>query len=305
MNSFYYEVCVRIKESQGGTHNLQILDLLANKALEFEIGGIEMLSDGFVAYFAEDYTLDLSSFSESLRKYSDELQEIFNTTLELVFAVAKKNNQDWIEKYRQSIQPVQCGIFYIHPSWFPPINDKINLTIDPALAFGSGHHATTASCLEILSEFANEESPKTFLKKNFTLENKHVLDVGCGSGILSLAASACKALVWACDTDKLAIEQTQKNANLNHLEIANLWCGTLDDKHLTKMEFFFDIIMANLLADIIVTLPLDKCVKNGGFLILSGILEIYVSRVLAHYSNMHLVYSKNRDEWSTLVLTRD
>ena len=87
---------------------------------------------------------------------------------------SKLQNNDWVKSYQESIKPLAIDQFYIHPTWDAPHNNLINIAIDPALAFGTGHHPTTASSLRAVSKYVEE--------------GDDVLDVGCGSGILGIAA---------------------------------------------------------------------------------------------------------------------
>jgi len=70
--------------------------------------------------------------------------------IDIDYKIEQKENVDWIERYKASIEPIEVGRFYIYPSWYEPKEGKINIKIDPALAFGSGHHATKYSSLEAL-----------------------------------------------------------------------------------------------------------------------------------------------------------
>ena len=97
----------------------------------------------------------------------------------------------------------------MRPSWSEAKEGKIDILIDPALAFGSGHHETTSSCLLAIDEF---------VKKGDSL-----LDVGTGSGILAIAATKKGAVVDVCDTDEICIESTKSNFALNNQEINKSW----------------------------------------------------------------------------------
>ena len=87
----------------------------------------------------------------------------------------KKENIDWIKEYQKSVKSVEIGNFFVRPSWEEKKEGKIDIIINPALSFGSGHHETTSSCIEAIDEFVKEKQT--------------VLDVGTGSGILAIAAA--------------------------------------------------------------------------------------------------------------------
>jgi ribosomal protein L11 methyltransferase len=113
-------------------------------------------------------------------------------------------SDDWAEKWRTFHQPVRAGPFWIGPSWEGAPDDAIAIVIDPGLAFGTGAHATTRLCLELLAGLAHGS----------------FLDAGCGSGVLSVAAAKVGyAPVYALDDDRFAVETATANATSNHVAI--------------------------------------------------------------------------------------
>ena len=226
----YYN-CLSIKADK-------FLWLLQNKALEITNEAIEESDNSFIIRTYQD----INAIQEQLQEYANNLENIMGEKIHLEFEKQVLQNQDWIAKYRDSIHPIECGRYYIHPSWFEAKKDKINLIVDPALAFGSGHHGSTFGCLEALSKI--------------DLEGKRLLDVGCGSGILSLAAKKSGANVWCCDTDEVAIIATKDNMQKNGVVLDNVFLCTIDK--ITSEKGSFVVVVANILADIIVALPLDS-----------------------------------------------
>jgi len=220
--------------------------------------------------------------------FAKELTNALGHEITLDTKLLVKKNEDWIEQYRNSIQPLHVNDFYIHPSWVEGVVGKKNIIIDPALAFGSGHHETTYGCLMLL--------------QNYVKEGNELLDVGCGSGILSIAARKCGAIVDLCDTDAQATDSATENFKLNHESFHRIWTGSVQ-----KRDKEYDIVVANIIADVLIMLSSDlqKAVKEGGLLILSGILDKYVDKVESKFSSMKLVEKYQKEEWFTLVLQRN
>ena len=229
----------------------------------------------------------LDTIMEQLREYVKNLEELFGQKIYLKIQKSKKANEDWIEKYKKSITPVEIGEFYIHPSWHEPKEDKINIQIEPALAFGSGHHETTSGCLEAISKYVKG--------------GEEFLDVGCGSGILSIAAAKKGAIVDMCDTDELAVQEAKKNFNLNQAEFKEAWIGSVG-----QAQKKYDIVTANIVADVLRMIRRDliDATKEGGLLILSGIIEKYREEILQSF-DLPLVEEIKKGEWSTMILRKE
>jgi len=205
-------------------------------------------------------------------------------TIEIEYKMEIKENEDWIATYQNSIEPIEVGKFYIYPSWYEAKEDKINIKIDPALAFGSGHHATTFSCLEVIGRYVYEDD--------------RVLDVGCGSGILGLASTKLGAKVDLCDTDPISVDSCEQNFALNSAEYEELWEGSAN-----QAEGEYDVVIANIIADVLkfIVHDLKKATKSDGILILSGILDKKETQVTEMYGDLELIERTEKEEWVTLV----
>jgi ribosomal protein L11 methyltransferase len=221
--------------------------------------------------------------TQNVDKIKEKL-ELLKKELPFSYLVSQKQNIDWIKKYQDSITPIDAGSFYIYPSWYSPKEDKTNILINPALAFGSGHHATTYSCLLMVDEFVKSSD--------------EVLDVGCGSGILALASAKKGALVELCDTDPIAVDSAKENFELNSENFGKLWVGSVN-----KTDKKYDVVLANIIADVLraISRELKDRLKDDGTLILSGILDKKESIVTSAFDDLELLKKIQKDEWITLV----
>ena len=202
-------------------------------------------------------------------------------------SLEKKENEDWIKRYQESVKATQIGEFYIRPQWEEPKQGKIDIIINPALAFGSGHHESTSSCLLAL--------------QNYIKADDRVLDVGCGSGILAIASAKLGAVVDICDSDELAIESAKENFTLNSVEYDDAWVGSAN-----KASKKYDIVVANIIADIIILIKddLKHSLNSNGILILSGIISKYYPKILENFSDFTQIKTIKKGDWHTLVLKK-
>lgn len=180
-------------------------------------------------------------------------------------------DQDWVSVYRSQSKPLCFGErLWVVPEGHTAPEGAITLFLDAGLAFGSGAHATTALCLDWLS------------RQN--LQGKSILDYGCGSGILALAAlklGATQAL--GVDIDQQALETSRENATRNGL--VGLFEATLPEE--IPVGYRADIILANILANPLIGLAshLMRFMVSDGYLLLTGILSKQVDRVRSAYTD--------------------
>ncbi|MFL1405588.1 50S ribosomal protein L11 methyltransferase [Marinobacter sp. M1N3S26] len=198
-------------------------------------------------------------------------------------------DKDWERAWMDDFKPLKFGErLWIVPSWHDaPAPDAANLLLDPGLAFGTGTHPTTALCLEWLD--------------GARVEGTQVIDYGCGSGILALAALLLGAdHAIGVDTDAQALEASRDNARRNQVEDRHLDLYLPGDDPDTRA----DILLANILAGPLVELAptLAGKVRPGGHLVLSGILAQQAREVMAAYEPWFVMDEpEQREEWIRLT----
>ena len=222
------------------------------------------------AYFKSD-----ASAPETLHLVEQKLGEIAKMDMgfdmgSLTLDTQGVREQDWAENWKKYYKPFRAGErLVIKPSWeaYEPKEGDLVLELDPGMAFGTGTHETTFMCMEQLEKYVTPGC--------------RAIDVGCGSGILGLAAAKLGAAdVLAIDLDELAVkvaaENTEKNGLSNVVRVAH---GDL----LEKREEKADVIVANIIADVICYLcgPVKKHLLEGGTFICSGIIRDDVQHALA------------------------
>ncbi|WP_380057002.1 50S ribosomal protein L11 methyltransferase [Falsihalocynthiibacter sp. SS001] len=217
------------------------------------------------------------------------------------FVVSEVPDVDWVAHVRRELVPVEAGRFYVYGSHDADTvpEGSIPLLIDAAMAFGTGHHGTTLGCLRALDRLASDG----FVGKN-------VADIGCGTAVLAMAA----ARIWpdqvlASDIDQVAVDVAKSNAKANDLE-GRIHCveaaGFNHPDLLAKAPF--DLVFANILKGPLIGLAPDMSanLQNGGYAILSGILNEQADSVLEVYAEngFTLVDRSEIAEWTTLLLQK-
>lgn len=267
MLEFYYEL--RVKPQNQYDIFLDLITSLTSEAIEEDEGSLILRSED-----------DLSDIEFGINTFAQQLNIKCETTLQQL------KNEDWVNNYKQSIEAIQVGSFYVLPTWKEPKEKLVNIFIDPSLSFGSGHHETTSNCLIALDKYV--QSGQT------------LVDVGCGSGILAIAASKLGAKVDICDTDENAIKDAIENFKTNKTLYDEAWVGSI-----SKTTKKYDVVVANIVADVLAMIAgdLKKCMKENGILILSGILDKHLSKVENKYKDLQQIEVIQKNEWVTLVYT--
>lgn len=205
---------------------------------------------------------------------------------------------DWLAMSLSGLPPVRAGRFFVygaHDQGRVPSN-AVNLKIDAGAAFGTGHHGTTVGCLLAFDELLKRE------------RFERVLDVGCGTGVLAIAAARTGSRVaLGTDIDKPSVRIANENARLNRADARFVYASGLNDRRV-QAQGPYDLVFANILAPPLVALSQDikEALRLGGVAILSGLLRTQERRVTAAYLSrgFHLERRIHRDAWSALVLRR-
>jgi len=214
--------------------------------------------------------------------------------------VALLPDVDWIRLSQEGLPPVRAGRFFVygaHDAGTVP-HGVIPIKIEAGLAFGTGHHETTALCLHALSDISK--------RRRFA----NVLDLGCGTGLLAIgAAKLWRRSVLASDIDPVAVEVTKENARANGEAplIRALTADGLDHPALAG-QAPYDLIIANILAGPLTKLApaIARALAPGGMVVLSGLLQWQENLVLSFYRPHGLQFRDARREgvWSALTLER-
>lgn len=218
---------------------------------------------------------------------SDDVSDMLANFIDEVprFKVEAVEDKDWEREWMANFQPIQFGErLWICPSWHqPPAPEAVNILLDPGLAFGTGTHATTALCLNWLD--------------TADLKGKYVIDYGCGSGILAIAAALLGAeKVIAVDTDPQALEATRANAKRNGVDIDAYLPSECPDEPC-------DLLLANILAGPLQTLAprFANLCKPAAGIVLSGILQTQADAVSDSYGAWFTMQpATQKEDWIRL-----
>lgn len=241
------------------------------------------------AYFAEEDNIDdvLAYVSERLI----ELREMGIDVGEGKVEHEKMHEEDWANTWKQYYKPSKVGErIVVKPIWeeYEAKVGELVVNLDPGMAFGTGTHETTRMCIQALERYVKEDST--------------VFDVGCGSGILAIAAAKLGSkLAIGVDLDPVAVESSIENVKYNNLENIEILHGNLVE----VIDEKANIVVANILAEIICILADDvkRVLKDGGVFITSGIIHDRVDMVCEKLQSTGFeIVEKNKDgEWNCIV----
>ena len=240
-------------------------------------------------YFSEDDNVE--EIVTYIEQKVNEIKELGINVGEGKIESEVKHEKDWADTWKQYYKPVLVGErIVVKPIWeeYEPKNDELVVELDPGMAFGTGTHETTRMCIQALERYVSEDAT--------------VFDVGCGSGILAIAAAKLGAkLSVGVDLDPVAVESSKENVKYNNLNNIEILEGNLVE----VIDGKADVVVANILAEIICILTDDvkRVLKDNGIFITSGIIHDRVDMVCEKLEATGFeVIEKNRDgEWNCIV----
>ncbi len=253
-----------------------------------------------VSFYIED---DGSDQTDILKKVKVGLEEL-RSMVEVgsgVISSSETEDLDWINNWKQYFSSFTIEDILIKPTWEElkeEDKDKFLIEIDPGISFGTGKHETTQLCIKQLCKYVRGKQPK-------------VLDVGCGSGILSIVALKLGARkVVGTDLDADCMISTKENMAVNHLpeELGTFYVGNLiDDVELQKTVGTeeYEIVVANILADVIIPMApvIPDRLKKGGYFITSGIIDFKENEVkeAIEKTGLEIVEINHQGEWVNIT----
>ena len=243
----------------------------------------------------QNENIKYSVFFESNEEGKEELNRFIefleNNISDIEYSIEEIDNSNWEDEWKKSYKSFEIGHnILIKPSWEEAEEtDRIIIEIDPKMAFGTGTHETTSLIMEAV--------------ELFDLDGLDILDIGCGSGILSILAKKLGAKnVDACDIDEIAIESAKENSRINNVEI-NPFLSNL----FSNVKGKYDIIFANILAEILVDAikGADEYLKEDGIIFLSGIIREKEELILLNLEkyDYQVIDIIRKGEW-TLISAR-
>ncbi len=215
--------------------------------------------------------------------------------------VTPMKSRDWVADNLAEFPPIRVGRYYMYGSHIKGAvpSEAIGIRLNAGPAFGTGEHATTEGCLKAFDRLAKQG--KRYNK---------ILDMGCGSGILSIAAAKTWRLkIIACDIDPRAVQVASENAQVNGVQsLVFTQAGNGYETPIVKAEAPYDMIVSNILANPLCEMAsaLVKCLQPKGSVILSGFLTVDSRRVMANYIQFGLIFTTqiNVNGWVTLIFRK-
>lgn len=300
----YKQITVKVKHEEADVASYAIIEAGSEGASVVDGTDVKEVITSKSNWDYYDSSLDNidTAFAFVTGCYNEDIDSIVLSTLlneylgrEVELNVSLCDSVDWENEWKKYYKSMDFGKIVIVPKWLKYDGDKSTVLIDPGMAFGTGTHETTGMCLKLLSSLED-------------MENKTVLDVGCGSGILGISALKMGAKDCAfIDIDPQAVSATKSNLELNGL-FATVLEGDLAEKYHGSA----DVVLANLTADILLRLreSLPGVTHAGSLIIMSGIINARIDDVLSGFINdgkgeFSLVNSLREGEWQAIMIKKN
>lgn len=253
-----------------------------------------------VSFYIEDDGKDQSEILKKVKIGLEELRDTVDVGSGMILS-SETEDLDWINNWKKFFSSFTIENILIKPTWEdvkPEDKDKFMIEIDPGISFGTGKHETTQLCIRQLIKYIKDGHPK-------------VLDVGCGSGILSIVALKLGASeVVGTDLDADCMISTHENMKVNHLDekLGTFYVDNLiDDVNLQKQVGTeeYDIVVANILADVIIPMApvIPDRLKKGGYFITSGIIDFKEDEVrdAIEKTGLKVIEINHQGEWVNIT----
>lgn len=255
----------------------------------------EIFNSGYDGVIIKTYITeerDVSDDIKLIKEKIDGLKEFGINVGEAIVELSQVDEEDWANEWKNYYKPTKIGEkIVVKPTWeeYEAADTDLIIELDPGMAFGTGTHETTSMCIRELEKYVRPESK--------------VFDIGCGSGILAIAAAKLGAKnVLAVDLDEVAVKVSKENIELNKVE------GSVNALHGNLMEVVndkADIVVANIIADIIKILAKDikQFMKDEAVFISSGIIHAKVDEVkeALTQNGLEIVHVESLGEWNAIV----
>ena len=258
----------------------------------------------YVSFYIEDDGSDQTQILKKVKKSLEELRETVDVGSGIISS-SETEDLDWINNWKKFFSSFTIDDILIKPTWEelkPEDKDKFLIDIDPGISFGTGKHETTQLCIKQLLKYVKGSNPK-------------VLDVGCGSGILSIVALKLGArCVVGTDLDADCMVSTRENMKVNNLaeELGTFYVGNLiDDVELQEKVGTqeYEIVVANILADVIIPMApvIPARLKKGGYFITSGIIDFKENEVkeAIEAAGLEIVEINHQGEWVNITARKN
>ena len=265
-----------------------------------------------VSFYLEDNGTDYTELLKQVKIALEDLRKIVDVGSGVITS-DQTEDLDWINNWKKFFSSFYIDDILIKPTWEglkEEDKDKFLIEIDPGVSFGTGKHETTQLCIRQLLKYICGN-------KEYTPDNQHpkVLDVGCGSGILSIVALKLGASeVVGTDLDPDCMTSTKENMEVNHLplEQGTFYIGNLiNDADLQEKVGTeeYDIVVANILADVIIPMApvIPARLKKGGYFITSGIIDFKEQQVkeAIEKAGLTVVEINHQGEWVNITARRE